>query len=295
MTEIRHVTVRDIDFAYLESGPPDGPLALLLHGFPDHAITWSYLLDDLAAAGYHAVAPWTRGYAPTSLAPDGNYQVANLALDAIALADHFAGDRTDAVLIGHDWGAISAYTAAAHAPDRFAKLVTLAVPHAAAVANHFLNEPEQLKRSFYVFLFQTPLADFAVPADDYKLIDFLWATWSPGYTPDPAFMRALKDSFDVPGCLSAAVDYYRFTMGTKPSDPALDTVQQAGNGTISIPTLYLHGATDGGMGAEVVVPDEMTPLFPAGLEFEMVPEVGHFLHREQPAHINARILEFLGG
>ena len=112
-----------MDFAYLEAGPSDGPLALCLHGFPDHAPTWEHLMPELAAAGYHVVAPWLRGYAPTGLAPDGNYQVATLALDALALADELAGDR-DSVLIGHDWGAIAAYTAVGHRPERFSKLVT---------------------------------------------------------------------------------------------------------------------------------------------------------------------------
>ena len=106
MTEPAHVTVRDIDFAYLEAGPADGPLALCVHGFPDHPPTWDLLMPELAAAGYHVVAPWLRGYSPTGLAPDGNYQAASVALDTLGIADALAGDN-EAVLIGHDWGAIS--------------------------------------------------------------------------------------------------------------------------------------------------------------------------------------------
>src|SRR6186997_824271 len=100
MTDPSRITANGIDFAYLEAGPADGPLALCLHSFPDHAPTWEPLMADLAGAEYHAVAPWMRGYAPTGLAPDGNYQVASLALDAIGIADALAGDRADAVLIG---------------------------------------------------------------------------------------------------------------------------------------------------------------------------------------------------
>src|SRR5215211_7273466 len=85
------VTVNGIDFTYLHAGPPDGKLALCLHGFPDHAPTYTALLGELAAAGFHAVAPWMRGYHPTSLAPDGNYQIASLALDALELAHTLAG------------------------------------------------------------------------------------------------------------------------------------------------------------------------------------------------------------
>src|SRR6476659_159826 len=87
-----HLTVNGIDVAYLEAGPADGPLAVCLHGFPDHAPTWAGLMPVLADAGYHVVAPWLRGYAPTGLAPDGNYQTASVALDILGLADAFAGD-----------------------------------------------------------------------------------------------------------------------------------------------------------------------------------------------------------
>src|ERR1044072_1420855 len=101
-------------FAYLEAGPADGPLALCLHGFPDSAWTWRDLLPALADAGFRAVAPFTRGYAPSSVPADGRYQLAVLAQDAIALHEALGGDG-DAVLIGHDWGATTAFVAASGA------------------------------------------------------------------------------------------------------------------------------------------------------------------------------------
>jgi pimeloyl-ACP methyl ester carboxylesterase len=292
VTEPQRVTANGVDFAYLEDGPADGPLALCLHGFPDHAPSFEPMLAALAGAGYHAVAPWTRGYAPTALAPDGNYQIASLGLDAIALADAFAPDR-DAVVIGHDWGATAAYVACAHAPERFRKLVALAVPHFSGFGAH-LVKPAQLKRSWYVFFFQLPLADIAVPLDDYAVIDTLWRDWSPGYTPDPGFMRALKDTFSAPGCLDAAIGYYRATFGTTPPDPALAEIQAQGGGEIPVPTLYLHGTDDGCLGVEGVVDGELRPFFPAGLEVELVPGAGHFLHLERPEEVNERVLTFLG-
>ncbi|HEY7440135.1 MAG TPA: alpha/beta hydrolase [Acidimicrobiia bacterium] len=290
---IRHLTANGIDFAYLEDGPADGPLALCLHGFPDHAPTWELLLPHLAAAGFHAVAPWLRGYAPTALAPDGNYQVASLALDAVAFADVLAGDR-DAVIIGHDWGAIAAYTAVNHAPSRFSKLVTLAVPHPAALAGGFIA-PEQLKRSFYIFVFQTPLAEMIVPNDDYAFIDFLWRTWSPGHEPSEEFMRRLKNTLASPGSTEAAIGYYRAMLGTTPPDPALDAVTAAGAGPVQVPTLYLHGADDGCMGVELVHEEELRALHPRGLDLEIVPSSGHFMHLDQPDAVNRRILEFVAG
>jgi pimeloyl-ACP methyl ester carboxylesterase len=292
MTEPARIQANGIDFAYLEDGPADGPLALCLHGFPDHAPTWQHLMPELAAAGYHVVAPWLRGYSPTGLAPDGNYEVATVALDALALADAFAGDQ-EAVLIGHDWGAIAAYNAVAYRPERFSRLVVLSVPHQAALATRFLTTPAQLKRSWYVFFFQTPLADLVVPNDDFAVIDMIWHDWSPGLIPDRDFMRALKDTLGAPGSTAAAISYYRSMLGTKPGDPALADVQSAGSGQIPVPSLYLHGADDGCMGVELIDEAELTPYFPAGLELGIVPSSGHFLHLDQPEAVNRRILSFL--
>jgi pimeloyl-ACP methyl ester carboxylesterase len=295
VTETARVTANGVDFAYLETGPAGGPLALCLHGFPDHAPTYteSGLLDALAGAGYHAVAPWLRGYAPTTLAPDGNYEVASLALDALALADVLAGDR-DAVLVGHDWGAIAAYTAVGHRPERFTKLVTMAVPHQAALTTRFVSDPDQLQRSWYVFFFQTPLADMVVPMNDYALVDKLWRDWSPGLVPSPAYLRALKDTLAAPGSTSAAIAYYRAMLGTTPPNPDLAEVAAAGGKAVAVPTLYLHGADDGCMGVELVVEDELRPYFPNGLTVDVVPASGHFLHLDQPEHVRRQILRFLG-
>jgi pimeloyl-ACP methyl ester carboxylesterase len=287
------VTANGIEFAYLEDGPADGQLALCLHGFPDHARTYERLLGDLADAGFHAVAPWMRGYHPTGLAPDGNYQVASLALDAIALADALPGDKP-AVLVGHDWGAMGAYTAVTHAPTRFTRLANMAVPHAAALGQH-LFDLAQLKRSWYQFFFQLPFSDAAVPMNDFALVDQLWRDWSPGYEPDPDFMAELKKTLGAPGTLTAALDYYRFVYGTKDADPALAEVQAAYLQPTPVRTLYLHGTDDGVMGAEIVVEDELRPHFPAGLELVLVPGTGHFLHLEEPDVVNHRIVTFLRG
>lgn len=289
---VARIEVNGVELAYLEAGPPDGPLALCLHGFPDHAPTWEATLPLLADAGYHAVAPWLRGYAPSGLAPDGNYQLGSLALDALALADRVAPDR-DAVVVGHDWGAIAAYCAVGYRPERFSRLVTMAVPHPTGLGSAFLS-PEQLKRSFYVFFFQTPFAEAAVAHDDYAFIDFLWRTWSPGLVPDSAFMRRLKATLATPGTTEAAVAYYRFMLGTRAGDPALATVQQAGSGPIRVPTLYLHGEDDGCMGVELVDEHALRPSFPAGLEVELIPAAGHFLHLDQPDAVHRRVLRFLG-
>lgn len=121
----RTVTANGLRFGVLEAGR--GPLALCLHGFPDSAHTWRYLLPALADAGFHAVAPFMRGYAPTGIPADGCFRLGAPVADVVGLHDALDGDNR-AVLIGHDWGAETAYGAAAFAPDRWRRVVTLAVP-----------------------------------------------------------------------------------------------------------------------------------------------------------------------
>jgi pimeloyl-ACP methyl ester carboxylesterase len=136
MTEVKTVAAGGLRFGYVDAG--SGPLALCLHGFPDSAYTWRHLLPALADAGYHAVAPFMRGYAPTDIPEDGAYQTGALAADAVALHEAFGGDG-DAVLVGHDWGATAVYAALAHAPGRWRRAVTLAVPPVIAMISGFLG------------------------------------------------------------------------------------------------------------------------------------------------------------
>ena len=102
------------------------------------------------------------------------------------------------MLIGHDWGAISSYAAVGYRPERFSKLVALAVPHASGLMSTFLT-PRQLQRSFYVFFFQTPLADMVVPANDFEFIDYLWSYWSPASLPSPRTSRGSRNRSARPG------------------------------------------------------------------------------------------------
>jgi pimeloyl-ACP methyl ester carboxylesterase len=269
----------------------DRPLAVCLHGFPDSAHTWRHLRPALDDAGFRSVAPFLRGYAPSDVPDDGRYQTGASALDALTLHDLFGGDQR-AVIVGHDWGAPIAYGAASFDPPRWSKVVGLAVPPGGAMATAFLTDTDQLKRSWYMFFFQTALAELVVPADDLAFVEMLWRDWSPGHDPAddlPAAKAALAD----PANLAAALGYYRATLGTGYVDPDLAAVQQATQQVPSQPMLYLHGADDACIGPGVAesaragVGDNVT--------IELVEGTGHFLHLEDPASVNGRIIGFLTG
>ncbi|MBV8462609.1 MAG: alpha/beta hydrolase [Acidimicrobiales bacterium] len=282
------VRANGVDFAFLADGPPGGPLALCLHGFPDTAHTWRHLLPRLAGAGYRAVAPFLRGYAPSSVPADGAYDTGTLAVDACELHAALGGDGR-AVLVGHDWGAFAAYGASAAEPERWHRVVTMAVPPLGAMGDAFFRY-DQLRRSWYIFLFQTPLAEQAVAAGDLAFIDRLWADWSPGYDgkEDAAWV---KESLREPANLAAAIGYYR-TMFAGPSpDPRAAAAQAASASPAPQPTLYLHGRDDGCLGLEVVGP--VTEHLAPGSDMAVVDRAGHFLQVERPDEVGDRVLSFL--
>lgn len=280
------VSANGIDFTYLECGT--GPLAMCFHGFPDSPHSWRHLLPALANVGYRAVAPFTRGYAPTSLAADGCYQTGALSADANALHEALGGDN-DAVIIGHDWGAPTVYGAAASEPDRWRRVVGMAVPPGGAMNMAFINNLDQVKRSWYMFYFQHPLSDLVVPSNDLAFIDMFWRDWSPGFTGD-ADAENCKSCLRDPAHLAAALGYYRCTLGTGPRDEKYDAIQAAGGGQLPQPTLYLHGANDGCIGREVA---ESVNAVAPWATVRIVEDAGHFMQLEQPDIVNSLIIDWV--
>ena len=285
--EIR-VSARGVEFTCLTLG--DGPLALCLHGFPDSPRSWIPLMEQLAAAGFRAVAPYMRGYSPTSVPPDGCYQTAALSADAVALHDALGGDA-DAVIIGHDWGAPATYGAALLAPDRWRRVVGMAVPPGGAMGAAFVTNLAQLKRSWYMFFFQHPLADLVVGANDLAFIDMLWVDWSPGFDGGHA-VEATKAALRDPANLAAALGYYRATLGAGKRDPELDELQaRMGAEVPSQPLLYLHGVNDGCIGREVA--EFAATNVPGNVEVRMVDRAGHFLQLEQPDVVARHVIDWI--
>ena len=282
------VEANGVQFAYLEAGPSDGPLALCVHGFPDTAHTWRYLLPRLADAGFHAVAPWLRGYSPTAVPADGKYQTGALAADANALHAALGGDER-AVLVGHDWGAQAVYGAAGSAPERWSKVVAMAVPPGPALMSGFLSY-DQIQRSFYMYFFQTPLADFVVPMDDMEFIARLWKDWSPGFD-GAQDVEHVREALGSGENLAAALGYYRATFSPETHDAKYAAEQSATGQIPPQPLLYLHGRDDGCIGVDMA--EAAIGMLQAPSRVAIVEAAGHFLQLEQPDAVNKLVLDFL--
>ncbi len=287
------VEANGLQFHYLATG--SGPLALCVHGFPDSPWTYRHLLPELARAGYCAVAPFNRGFAPTELPADRHHvHSSTMVADALALGEALAGGQ-EAVLIAHDWGAVAAWGAAGKRPELWAHCVILNIPPFAIFGENIVTY-DQIKRSFYFWYFQLQhVVEASLSADDFAFIDRIWGDWSPGYDASED-LPLVKDCIRDPRHLQAALGYYWGQFDpTRFGSPewADEQLVAWGSHNLQAPTLYLHGTNDGchGMTAEQVarVPDYCGP----GSESELIEGVGHFMLVERPREINERIIGFL--
>lgn len=278
----RWIRANGLDFAYLEAG--EGPLVLCLHGFPDTAWSFRPVLTALAAAGYRAVAPFMRGYAPTSLAPDGDYRSTTLARDALALIEALGEKR--AHLVGHDWGAAATYIAATLQPERVRSVVTAAVPH----LRHFLTHPTlaQLYRSRYMGFFQLRgVSERRVAADDFQWLRQLIRSWSPAWNFCEEEFAPLKAGFSDPLRLTAALSYYRALPATLVSREGLSLLRSK----LPVPARVICGADDGCIAADMFSGQDY--CFAAGYELVTMKGAGHFMHCEQPDVFVRHVVDFL--
>ncbi len=293
MNPVQETRVRanGIDFACLEAG--EGPLALCFHGFPDTPHAYRHLMQDLASAGYRAVAPFIRGYAPTSIPSDDDYSTAILARDVSALHDALGGGA-DAVLIGHDWGAGIAYCGASFEPERWRRCVAMSVPPLAIFGQVGFTY-EQLKRSFYFWFFQMAVAEFVVFADDLAFLENLWKDWSPGFDATEDLVH-VKQSLGTPENLRAALGYYRglFSPAEYGTPAGMAKQIPIWGAPLKQPTLYLHGAKDNCLVIDDATISQVPKHLGSGSEAALVADAGHFLLQEKPADVNARIMRFLG-
>lgn len=290
MTDIRtgQVNANGIDFHFLETG--SGPLILCMHGFPDNPETYQYLMPVLAAAGYRVVAPYQRGYAPTGPAPDGRYDSALLGLDVVALIDQL-GDGKAAAVIGHDWGGFATYAAVAFAPEKIAKIISIAIAHPAALFGKLGLNYEVIKGGWHAYFFQMPGAEHAVANNDYEFLEKWWRDASPEYDIPADIIESVRATFRQEGTLEAAINYYRHTFNPAGRDPKLAELGEKIMAPTTVPCLAFHGTRDRPGRLEAF--ENMDKLYANTLEKVVIEGTGHFMHLERPNDVNGRILAFL--
>ncbi|AYV48565.1 alpha/beta hydrolase [Caulobacter flavus] len=279
---LTHRAVNGLDLVVVEAGPADGAPVILLHGFPEFWWGWRRQIAALAQAGYRVIAPNLRGYAGSAAPkPVASYHLDILAADVLGLAKACGVSRFD--LVAHDWGAVIAWRVLNLYPDLVARAVLMDGPHPDQLAAYAAAHPRQAARSAYVAMFQPPvLPELALRAFGYAALKAsLRGSARPGTFSDRD-LATYEWTWAQPGALSAMLNYYRALRLRR---------AQARPPAITTPVLVLWGQGDAFL--EPGLARAALSLCQAG-RLIVVPQAGHWLHLEQPAAVNAAILEFLG-
>ncbi|NBE79552.1 alpha/beta fold hydrolase [Micromonospora rubida] len=285
------VTVNGVDIAYRELG--EGPLALLVHGFPFTPGTYRHLMPALADAGYRAVAPWTRGFAPSAVPPPGREHLADLVADVNALHQVLGGDER-AVLVGHDFGAATAWGAVAQEPQRWSRLVACDVPPFQFFGPLVLN-PRGIDVQTHFWFFQMAAADELVAAGDLGYLEFMLNKYTSDHYDVSEDLAAIRAALGTPENLRAALGMYRTTFPAATfGSPQWAAEQAALWGALpSQPTLSVFGAQDVSFAMNEEVLARIVEALPKGSAGVLVPDSRHVPLTEQPDVTNGHILRFL--
>lgn len=290
MSEPRWIDVPtpQADLKALTWGPPDAPIALCLHGFPDTPYGWRRIAPALVAAGWRVVAPFMRGYAPSSIPADGSYHLGALMDDALRARAAAGGTSRDAV-IGHDWGALTATGLAAMPDSPFTKAVIMSVPPPAALRTVGIagRLPAQLLRSWYIGYFQLP---WLPERSTSWILPLLWRRWSPGYNAEED-LRHVDAAIGTAAGWRAALGPYRALRSIRPPE-RYAALHGHWLEPPRLPSLYLHGRDDGCMSPAWA--RRVERALPEGSDVALVEHAGHFLALEAPDEVARRVLDFIG-
>ncbi|MEH3146418.1 MAG: alpha/beta hydrolase [Methylobacterium frigidaeris] len=276
----RSIRIRGQILQVTEAGPEDGPMVLLLHGFPESHLGWRHQIGPLAAAGLRVVVPDQRGYPGSSKPGDlAAYHLDRLAGDVTGLADAFGRERI--ALVGHDWGGLVAWWAAAHHPDRVARAAILNAPHPDVFGAYARRHPRQMLRSTYVGVFQLPwLPEAMLRAGRFAALRRALTTSSRPGTFAASALDAYAAGWAEPGALTGMLDWYRALR--LPRSPAPAPVRP--------PVLILWGERDTAL--EAGLARESLRLCLQG-RLERFPEATHWIQHEEAEAVNAALIAFL--
>ncbi|MCA9972519.1 MAG: alpha/beta hydrolase [Anaerolineales bacterium] len=263
-----------------QAGPEDGPLLILLHGFPEFWRGWRRQLPAFAAAGYRVWAPDQRGY-NLSDRPQGvdAYNLDLLAADVVGLIDAAGAEK--AYLVGHDWGGAVAWWVAMRYPQRLHKLGMLNSPHPYAMARALRGWAQRLK-SWYMLLFQIPwLPEQLIRFNNWQAGVQSLVKSSRRGTFDEADLAAYRQAWAQPGAMTAMLNWYR-AMAQHPPQGSRKT-------RVTVPTLVLWGVRDTFLGPELA---EMSVEMCDNGRFHLIEGATHWVQHEAADEVNRRLLDF---
>ena len=271
--------IGDQSLHYVEAG--DGPLIVLLHGFPEFWYGWRLQIEPLVAAGFRVVAPDTRGY-NLSAKPEGfeAYAVDLLAADIRGLIEERGAQS--APLVGHDWGGSIAWITAMNHPEVVDRLAILNAAHPRRLQEG-LHNPNQLRKSWYFFFFAAPgLAEHVMHARDWHFFRHFLHGANPPYTQDE--LDHYIEAWSQPGASSGMINYYRASVRSSQKEAA------AKIRPISAPTLVIWGDEDSYLGSDLAEPehDDVPNLD----RVERIADASHWVHHDAADRVNQLLIDF---
>src|SRR6266566_5535668 len=275
----RDIITNGIRMHYVNQG--EGPLIVLLHGFPEFWYSWRYQIPFLAEHGYTVVAPDLRGYNDTDK-PRKGYDIPGLLRDIEGLIKGLGQDK--AIIVGHDWGGGLAWGFAIRYPQMTERLIVMNAPHPQAMLRE-LRTLKQLRKSWYVFAFQLPwLPEYLLNRNNANEIGRMLRGAA---VQKEAFTREItakyQETMNKPGAMTAALNYYRQLFRRWPQ--STEKIPP-----ITAPTLLIWGEQDIALGIELTVGLEP---WVDNLQVKRIPDSGHWVQQEKPEQVNAFMVEFL--
>jgi epoxide hydrolase 4 len=286
----RELSVEDISFQNgvvdlhaVAAGPKDGPVVVLLHGFPEFWYGWRRQIEPLAAAGFRAIVPDQRGYnlsdKPSGIAA---YSLTELVSDVIAIANQLGREKI--FLAGHDWGAAVAWSAALLHPKRIAKLAVLNVPHPSVMRKFLSTRPRQFLRSWYMFFFQLPW----LPEAFFSAFNFRTGSQALSHSSRPGTFSAddlkqYRAAWSQRGALTGMINWYRALFRTRVKFP---------DKTVRVPTRILWGERDAFLLGEMA---RESLHYCTNAELFTFANATHWLQHEEPARVSELLIDFFRG
>jgi pimeloyl-ACP methyl ester carboxylesterase len=276
----RDIITNGIRMHYVTQG--EGPLIVLLHGFPEFWYSWRYQIPFLAKHGYTVVAPDLRGYNDTDK-PRRGYDVPTLLRDIVGLIRGLGQEK--AIIVGHDWGGALAWAFALRYPAMTERLIVMNAPHPGAMLRE-IRTLKQLRKSWYIFFFQIPwLPEYVLLRNHANEIGRGLRGSAVQKSVFPREETAkYQEAMSKPGAMTAALNYYRQVFRRLPRSSWGTEFQ------VSVPTLLIWGEQDIALGIELTTGLEQ---WVDDIEIKRIPDSGHWVQQEQPDKVNDYMLEFL--